>query len=404
MYLCGAFERIQKLSAVFLIAIFSLGTRLQNNQDVSGTVSAFASRYFNSAAPTKDMVGALRMSYVSDSSDYGGDDEYEDDSSSRDESISGPRYREFQDVPAVEAKPVPLSKNSGSRFLALYYDAEVDAIQTRTRWERHMLRCQLMQHHVLWARCANLYNETFNNQSMADIVWSYPLLSAQKMVVYGEAGEESNFGIGHAICIDSNTLSYAQEVLKQEPILQALTLGIEYPNCDIYDAPNPMTPRASPSIAADLSKVKLFRWRHIKDHSLRQDDGMLDMTPWLIVALDRPNQEELRAATNRSHIEYLIDSERIVMAGPLHSCTSLAAVGNVMIVNALSREQAIEFAENDPYALVGLYETIRVHEYNTVDISGKFVTTHIGDHDDVRKIMKKWKYPLDEEQTLWLNS
>ena len=57
----------------------------------------------------------------------------------------------------------------------LYTDAEVDAIKTRTRWERHMLRCQLMQHHVLWARCANLYNETFNNQSMADIVWSYPL-------------------------------------------------------------------------------------------------------------------------------------------------------------------------------------------------------------------------------------
>lgn len=120
MYLCGAFERIQKLSAVLLIAIFSLGSK-QNDQNVSGTVSAFASRYFHSATPTKDMVGGLRMSYVSDSSDYGGDDEYEDDSSSRDESISGPRYREFQDVPAVEAKPVPLSKNSGSRFLALYY-------------------------------------------------------------------------------------------------------------------------------------------------------------------------------------------------------------------------------------------------------------------------------------------
>jgi hypothetical protein len=32
-----------------------------------------------------------------------------------------------------------------------------------------------MQQHVLWARCANLYNDTVNTNSMADVVWSYPL-------------------------------------------------------------------------------------------------------------------------------------------------------------------------------------------------------------------------------------
>lgn len=120
---------------------------------------------------------SLAMSYVSDSSDYGGGDDtdYEDEGGGTSkEQASGPRYREFQDVPAVEAKPVPYSKNAGLRFLAVYYDAEVDTVQ-RTRWERHCLRMDLMQQHVLWARCANLYNDTVNTNSMADVVWSYPL-------------------------------------------------------------------------------------------------------------------------------------------------------------------------------------------------------------------------------------
>lgn len=242
------------------------------------------------------------------------------------------------------------------------------------------------------------------------------------MRVYGEVGEESSLGIGHAICIDSNSLSYAQEVLSKEPILQALTNADDdvFFEDDILTLPSPLstTTKASARPDADLSKVKLFRWRHIKDHSLRQDDGMLDMTPWLIIALDRPDQEELRSATNRSHIEYLIDSERIVMAGPLYtttttttsstnegvSSTATAAVGNLMIVNAFDRDHAIQFAENDPCALVGLYESIRVHEYNTIDISGKFVTVQIGDQDKVRRVMKSWGYPLNEDQTAWINS
>jgi uncharacterized protein YciI len=236
------------------------------------------------------------------------------------------------------------------------------------------------------------------------------------MRLYGEVGEESSFGIGHAMCIDSNSLSYAQELLSKEPILQALTNadGDVFFDDDILTLPSPLAAtKTSSRPDADLSKVKLFRWRHIKDYSLRQDDGMLDMTPWLIIALDRPNQEELRSATNRSHIEYLIDSERVVMAGPLYTPTSstssegdssTAAVGNLMIVNALDREHAIQFAENDPCALVGLYESIRVHEYNPIDISGKFVTIQIGDQDKVRRVMKSWGYPLSEDQTAWINS
>jgi uncharacterized protein YciI len=244
--------------------------------------------------------------------------------------------------------------------------------------------------------------------------------------VYGEEGQDTSLGIGHAICIDSNSLSYAQELLSKEPILQALTNAeddtFDLPVYeDILTMPSPLTTTTSTRPPADLSKVKLFRWRHIKDHSLRQDDGMLDRTPWIVIALDRPDQQSLRAATNRSHVEYLIDSERIVMAGPLYATptnsssssssstraaegTTEAAIGNFMIVNALDRNDAVQFAENDPCALAGLYESIRIHDYNAIDVSGKFVTVQIGDQDKVRAVMKSWGYPLNEDQTAWINS
>lgn len=250
-------------------------------------------------------------------------------------------------------------------------------------------------------------------------------LSTQKIRVYGEEGQDTSLGIGHAICIDSNSLSYAQELLSKEPILQALTNAdddtFDLPvHEDILTMPSPLTATTTTRPLADLSKVKLFRWRHIKDHSLRQDDGMLDRTPWIIIALDRPNQQSLRAATNRSHVEYLIDSERIVMAGPLYTTptnsnsSSMAAedtfpspepaVGNFMVVNALDRNDAVQFAENDPCALAGLYDSIRIHDYNAIDVSGKFVTVQIGDQDKVRAVMKSWGYPLNEDQTAWINS
>jgi hypothetical protein len=165
-------------AAVAAIAVSAFGSSKYPTRGKTFLPPSFHSNtvFCSSAGGSSSSSSSLQMSYVSDSSDYGGGDDtdYEDEGGTK-EQASGPRYREFQDEPAVEAKPVPVSKNSGYRFVALYYDAEVDVNPARTRWERHCLRMNLMQHHVLWARCTNMYNETFNNNSMADVVWSYPL-------------------------------------------------------------------------------------------------------------------------------------------------------------------------------------------------------------------------------------
>ena len=87
---------------------------------------------------------------------------------------------DLADVPVTEEIPVPNSRNNvGNRFVALVYDrthsdkwADGDA---EALWDLHDERIALTEDHVMWARKQNLYNETFNTESMADILWSHQL-------------------------------------------------------------------------------------------------------------------------------------------------------------------------------------------------------------------------------------
>jgi hypothetical protein len=82
------------------------------------------------------------------------------------------------DIPTEELKPVPLSKNAGNRFVALYWDHELqkgDPTDQRDPWELHSDRDDLNEDHVMFCRKRNLYNETFNTDSMVDIMRSFPM-------------------------------------------------------------------------------------------------------------------------------------------------------------------------------------------------------------------------------------
>lgn len=318
------------------------------------------------------------MSFVSDGSDYSTtESDYETESEDGTATEGGPGFRPLAiDDPAKEEKPVPLSKNSANRFFVFLLDREID-IHGRDMMELHESRVELTKDHVLFCRKTNLYNETFNYNSMNDVVWSYQILS-------------SDLGryVGHALCIDSASFNDAKDLLSREPVIESLN-------------------------GNDLSNIPFYRWRHLKDHSLRKDKGRFGV-PFLILSLDRTDDavNGLREKTKMSHIQYLIQSERVIQAGPLHVATptkddpNSVAVGNLIICNAVNRMAAIQFAENDPCALAGLYETIRVHRYNEMDISGKFVTQDIYDNnmDEMKEAMEYWGYPVDEDQTPWINS
>jgi uncharacterized protein YciI len=338
---------------------------------------------------TTARTSQLNMSFYSDSSDYKSSDtdyDSDDDSSKNDYGVPVQDGDNSEaESPSIEESPVPLSKNAGNRFIALVFDRALADKQSSSDdvdvLELHERRIALTEDHIMFCRKANLYNETFNSDSMADIIWSHQILAS-----------DLKRTIGHVLCIESKELKHAQEALSRDPIVQYLTGG-------------------------EISNIPLYRWRHIRDHTLRQDDGR-NGTPYMLIAMDRSAEEgvgDLRESMNSDHLEYLIRSERIIAAGSLHLPTefkddpSSIAVGDLILFNAIDRDHAIDFVENDPSALAGLYGNMRVHRYNSLDVTGKFVAENLL-HDSANRITSElkealahWGYPVEDRETPWLN-
>ena len=191
------------------------------------------------------------------------------------------------------------------------------------------------------------------------------------------------------MCLESQKLEHVQELLSREPIIQSLTGG-------------------------DITDIPIYRWWHIRDYSLRQDDGRVG-TPAMLLAMDHQAEQGIgnaREETKPSHLEYLMLSERVIAAGPLHLPTefkddpSSLAVGDLILFNAKDRDDAIDFVESDPRAEAGLYESMRVHFYNNLDVTGKFVSEdELRDTPcaDMKEAMEYWGYPVQDQETPWLN-
>lgn len=294
------------------------------------------------------------------------------------------------DVPVTEEIPVPMSRNNvGNRFLAIVMDRSLSTKEYGDEedelWGMHNDRIALTEDHVLWTRKLNLYNDTFNTDSMADVLWSHQLLSSDLQRT-----------IGHAMCIDSASIEDCQEALSNDPIIQSL-LGVD-----------PDTGKC------DTSSVPLYRWRQIRDHTLRRDDGR-DGIPTMVLAFDRQEamSDGLREEITNDHLEYLIRSERVIAAGPLHVATTektdpkSIAMGTLILFNAVDREDAVSFVENDPSAMAGLYGSMTVHRYNSLDVTGKFVSENLyfpkQNTYQMNEALGHWGYPVDDLQTKWLN-
>lgn len=116
-----------------------------------------------------------QSSFAADGSEYSSKDNSEfddDDDRTRD---YGRTYRDDQDeTPTVELQPVPLSKNAGSRFVAMLWNRELDT-KGRDPLDLHYDQITLSEDHVMFCRKANLYNETFNTESMVDVRWSFQM-------------------------------------------------------------------------------------------------------------------------------------------------------------------------------------------------------------------------------------
>lgn len=117
-----------------------------------------------------------QSSFAADGSEYSSKKDFEDDEAERKRYDRSSSYHDDDqdDTPTVELEPVGMSQNSGNRFVAVIWDRELDT-QGRDALDLHYDRIELTEDHVMFCRKANLYNETFNTNSMVDVLWSLPM-------------------------------------------------------------------------------------------------------------------------------------------------------------------------------------------------------------------------------------
>jgi uncharacterized protein YciI len=190
--------------------------------------------------------------------------------------------------------------------------------------------------------------------------------------------------------METPDIKHAYDVLRDDPVIRSLTNdGVRY------------------------HEVPLYRWRQIRDYTLRIDDGRFGY-PCMMVGLDEDPEiiGNTRLETEKDLLEYMIRSQKVIAAGPLHLPTTLKddpssiAVGDLILFNAKDREDAISFVENMPSSMAGLYKDLRVHFYNNLDVTGKFVSedpTRDAPGYQMKEAMEYWGYPADDDQTPWLN-
>jgi uncharacterized protein YciI len=85
-----------------------------------------------------------------------------------------------------------------------------------------------------------------------------------------------------------------------------------------------------------------------------------------ITNIDKPDSAALRAATRETHLGYL-DSivSQLILAGPLLNAEN-QPIGSLLVVEAESAAAAKAFAEADPYARAGLFESVTIRPYRLV--------------------------------------
>jgi uncharacterized protein YciI len=95
---------------------------------------------------------------------------------------------------------------------------------------------------------------------------------------------------------------------------------------------------------------------------------------YVIYSEDVENSLPLRKQTRAAHLEriqLLVDQGRVLVAGPCPAIDSedpgeAGFTGSLVIAEFNSLEEAQQWADNDPYAIAGVYQKVVVKPYKKV--------------------------------------
>lgn len=86
---------------------------------------------------------------------------------------------------------------------------------------------------------------------------------------------------------------------------------------------------------------------------------------YVILAKDKANSVDLRMSTRAAHLDYLADAgDRLKVAGPLLTPgDDPKPIGSMIVIDAASEAAVRLFADNDPYAHAGLFESVEIRPW-----------------------------------------
>ena len=82
-----------------------------------------------------------------------------------------------------------------------------------------------------------------------------------------------------------------------------------------------------------------------------------------LICQDRAGSRQLRLDTRAAHLEHIRSSGVVEMAGPFLD-EGGAMIGSLIILSVTSLTEARAWADADPYAKAGLFESVIVREWH----------------------------------------
>lgn len=84
-----------------------------------------------------------------------------------------------------------------------------------------------------------------------------------------------------------------------------------------------------------------------------------------LIAHDKANHLDVRTQNRAAHLEYIKGSGKVAQAGPFLDEDG-EMIGSLIVLEVDSFPDAQNWAQNDPYAKAGLFESVRLMRWNKV--------------------------------------
>ena len=84
-----------------------------------------------------------------------------------------------------------------------------------------------------------------------------------------------------------------------------------------------------------------------------------------LIAHDKANHLDVRTQNRAAHLEYIKGSGKVAQAGPFLDEDG-EMIGSLIVLEVDSFPNAQTWAQNDPYAKAGLFESVRLIRWNKV--------------------------------------